>query len=97
MDFSSIHNYYEHLVINYLHTEVIPNHSEKSSDYFLDVACLALTKLPSRYMRHEIDMAFYLDSNEREKMASEVSRAIHEAIEYIDANLTKEDQYDNTK
>lgn len=24
MDFSSIHNYYEHLVIDYIHTEVLP-------------------------------------------------------------------------
>lgn len=94
MDFSSIHNYYEHLVTDYLHTEVIPKFDDKSNDYFLDIACYALTKLPARYMRHEIDMAFYLDSNERAKMASEVKHAIEEAIGYIDKNFNRDNRYE---
>ena len=60
MDFTSIHNYYEHLVIDYLKTELIPQMENQSQDFVMDVACYALTKLPSRYMRHEIDMAFYM-------------------------------------
>jgi hypothetical protein len=94
MDFSSIHNYYEHLVTNYLHSKVIPTYDDKTDDYFLDIACYALSKLPARYMRHEIDMAFYLDSNERSRMDTEVEQAIKEAINYIDENFNRDNRYE---
>ena len=42
MDFTSIHNFYEHLVIDYLQAEVIPKLEEQSTDFFLDVACFDL-------------------------------------------------------
>ncbi len=93
MDFTSIHNFYEHLVIDYLKTEVIPKYSDKSVDFFLDVACYALTKLPSRYMRHEIDMAFYLESEERAKMIIEVKNSVDSAVIFITENFNKNDRY----
>ena len=93
MDFTSIHNYYEHLVIDYMTNEVIPNNPDKSSDFFLDVACYALTKLPARYMRHEIDMAFYLDSKERGKMMDEVEKSVSKAVKYIEKNFNKDNRY----
>jgi len=93
MDSTSIHNYYEHLVIDYMQTEIIPNITDKSSDYFLDIACYALTKLPARYMRHEIDMAFYLDSSERTKMTDQVKKEVDDAVKYIDKNFNKDDRY----
>ena len=93
MDFTSIHNYYEHLVIDYMTTEVIPDHPDQSSDFFLDVACYALSKLPARYMRHEIDMAFYLDSKERGQMMDEVGKAVKKAVKYIEKNFNKDNRY----
>ena len=38
MDFTSIHNFYEHLVIDYLQSSVIPNHEDQPTDFFLDIA-----------------------------------------------------------
>ena len=93
MDFTSIHNYYEHLVTDYMTTQVIPRLPEHSQDFFLDVACFALTKLPARYMRHEIDMAFYLDSGERTRMTEEVKQAVEDAVIYIQANFNKDNRY----
>ena len=93
MDSTSIHNYYEHLVIDYMQTEIIPNMPDESSDFFLDVACYALTKLPARYMRHEIDMAFYLDSAERSKMAEAVKKQVDTAVKYIKKNFNKDNRY----
>ena len=90
MDFTSIHNYYEHLVTDYMTSKVIPDHPDKSTDFFLDVACYALTKLPARYMRHEIDMAFYLDSSDRAQMAEEVQQAVTQALDYIEKNFERE-------
>ena len=94
MDFTSIHNYYEHLVIDYLKTNVIPELENRSTDFFLDVACYALTKLPSRYMRHEIDMAFYMEENERSQMVNEVKKAVDSALEFITKNFNKNDRYE---
>jgi len=102
MDFTSIHNFYEHLVIDYLQAEIIPAHSElspgqsagQSTDFFLDVACYALTKLPSRYMRHEIDMAFYLESKERAQMMNEVKKVVDDAVVYITKNFNKDERYE---
>lgn len=94
MDFTSIHNYYEHLVTDYMITDVIPRMPEKSSDFLLDTACYALTKLPARYMRHEIDMAFYLSTDERLQMVSEVKQAVEDAITYMEANFNKDGRYD---
>jgi len=94
MDFTSIHNFYEHLVIDYLQAEIIPAHPEQSTDFFLDIACYALTKLPSRYMRHEIDMAFYLESKERAQMMAEVKKIVDDAVVYITKNFNKDERYE---
>jgi hypothetical protein len=94
MDFTSIHNYYEHLVATYLKTEIVPNHPGQSNDFFMDIACYALTKLPTRYIRHDVDMAFYMDEKERANMNAEVKAATDEALAYIKENFNKDNRYD---
>lgn len=94
MDATSIHNYYEHLVIDYMQSEVIPKMPDHSSDYFLDIACYALSKLPARYMRHEIDMAFYLESAERVKMMDHVKQEVDKAVKFIGKNFNKNNRYE---
>lgn len=96
MDISSIHNYYERLVANYLKTEILPNHPDQPHDFFMDIACYALTKLPTRYIRHEVDMAFYLDDKERADMDTEVKTAMGEALDYIKENFKKDHRYEES-
>jgi len=43
-----------------------------------DVACVALNRLQPRYIRHEVDFAFYLTDKERKAM----DRQVHDAVEY---------------
>jgi hypothetical protein len=93
MDFSSINNYYEHLVTDYMRTHVIPEFPEQGPDFFLDIACYALSKLPARYMRHEIDMAFYMSVEERLRMTDEVKKQVDNAVKYIKKNFNKDDRY----
>lgn len=95
MDATSIHNYYEHLVIDYIQTEIIAKTPAKSNDYFLDVACYALSKLPARYMRHEIDMAFYLEQSERSRMMEQVKTEVDKAALYIEQNFNKNNRYED--
>ena len=82
------------MVIDYMQTHVIPEMPDQSSDFFLDVACYALSKLPARYMRHEIDMAFYMDTAERLKMTDEVKKAVDNAVKYIEKNFNKDNRYE---
>jgi len=76
-----IHNYYEHLIVEHLECNNYSNSYDK--EFLADLCCLALTKLPARYIRHDIDMAFFLDADERNKMTKEVTVAIDTAKNYL--------------
>jgi len=87
MERSQIHNYFEHLVFDYIDQHIIPDAQKESDDYFLDMACIALNKLPTRYVRYEVDMAFFLHPEERGKMQESVKTAVTEAKQYIDEHF----------
>lgn len=82
MDIGSIHNYYESLVGEYLLNEALKG-DEVTQDFIEDVACLALNRLPARYVRHDVDMAFFLTTPERERMQQEVVEAVLVALEQV--------------
>ncbi|WP_395342130.1 late competence development ComFB family protein [Ningiella sp. W23] len=79
-----IHNYYEHLVLEKL--DALNLSKSKTNDYIADLTCLVLNQLPPRYIRHEVDMAFYLPISERQQMEMNVGQAVKSALEYLDAN-----------
>lgn len=81
MHFDSIHNYYETLVVRELIERYAADINTMNEDYLQDVACLALNMLPARYVRHDVDMAFFLTSSERAKISATVSEALTNAIE----------------
>lgn len=87
MELSEIHNYFEHLVFDYINLHIIPSSNDKPDDYFLDIACVALNKLPTKYVRYEVDMAFYLQQDDRETMRTSVRDAVKEAKLYIDEHF----------
>jgi hypothetical protein len=89
MNFDAIRNYYEHLVINYLMDEAAPRAKISDEELLEDIACLALNRIPARYIRHEVDMAFFLTTHERELMRNNVIQAVDSAIKTIEKN-TKE-------
>jgi len=87
--FSSIQNYYERLVFEFINDTLMEKYADMDDEFFLDVACYGLTRLPARYIRHEIDMAFYLAPGEREEMFNQVRDAILPAAEFIYARRQK--------
>lgn len=91
-DFDSIHNYYEHLVFEKLNQKV--NLGVIGNDYISDIACVALNHLPPRYIRHDVDMAFYLSPNEYEEIDEKVANAIEYAVSFV---LEKEDKSSGKK
>ncbi len=83
MAFESIHNYYEQLVLDQL-LELSANELHGASDDLLsDIACVALNQLPARYVRHNVDMVFYMTPVEQQNMAKEVIKAVKMAIDYV--------------
>ncbi|GAA0816722.1 late competence development ComFB family protein [Colwellia sp. D2M02] len=83
-----IHNYYEKLVMQQFATAKF---DEKYDDDFIaDLTCVVLNQLPTRYIRHEVDMAFYLPPSERFEMESRVKSAISKAIEFMADNKSND-------
>jgi hypothetical protein len=81
-NFEQVHNYYERLVFE----EVIhrsENHDEFSSDMLADVACVALNRLPTRYVRHDVDFMFYLTEHERNAIELSLKSALDFAFAYV--------------
>lgn len=80
MSFSSINNYYEQLVFKHILDSIL---TPVDDNFLEDVACVALNHLPAKYVRHEVDMAFYLTSEERNKIDADVTIAVRKAIDYV--------------
>jgi hypothetical protein len=49
-----------------------------SSDMLADVACVALNRLPARYVRHDVDFMFYLTESERHV----IERSLEEVLQF---------------
>ena len=82
MPFDSIHNYYEPLV-NEAMIKTIENGEVLDTDSLEDVACVALNQLPARYVRHTVDMVYYMTGEEREKIEKEVAKAVKYAFDFV--------------
>ncbi len=78
-DFSSLYNHHEREVFAAVMdaSKDFPEIAD-SNDLLCDVACVALNRLPPRYIRHEVDFSFYLTEHER----LEIDNAIMEAVSY---------------
>ena len=83
MAFDNIHNYYEVLVIQRLNDMRHASFIDRDPTFQEDVACVALNQLPARYVKHDIDMVYYMTIAEREQMEYAVHKAVTAAIEYV--------------
>lgn len=83
-DLDFIHNYYERLVI-----EAIAEQSERAQqgdrDFLADVACVALNRLPPRYIRHDVDMTFFMSPQDIKEIGEKVAQAVTDAINYVES------------
>jgi competence protein ComFB len=80
-EIDSIQNYYEGMVFEAIQ-EIMPDQMEDSAR-IADIVCVALNHLPPRYIRHKVDMAFYLSPQERQEMEDKVKAAINKAISIV--------------
>lgn len=83
MHFEDLHNYYESLVIQRITETLVRPGETPDEDFLQDVACVALNQLPARYVRHEVDLAFYMPVQERLEMLEAVQRAVDTATRFV--------------
>jgi len=85
-DFESLRNYYERQVFEavLMHAPTYPLLKEEQLP---DVACVALNRLPPRYIRHEVDLAFYLTEKERTENERLVEDSVRYAFEFVQARF----------
>ncbi len=79
-----IQNYYENRVFESLAEIAQPK--GYTDEQMVDLACLALNNLPTRYFRHEVDLAFYMSAHEHEEINSRVRQAVIDAIAFIEGH-----------
>ena len=81
LDYAHVHNYYEILVSE---TILATNaRAKKDPEFLADVSCVALNHLPPRYIRHDVDMNFFMSPVEREETHEKVKTAVNDAIEFV--------------
>lgn len=86
VDFTSIHNHNEQAVVDAV-LAAAPGYPGLAGepDLLADVACVALNRLPPRYIRHAIDLAFYEGEGQRAAAAKAVQEAVAHAFGFVQA------------
>lgn len=84
-DFELVHNHHERAVFAAVREGAPRYPAVEAKDLLADVACVALNRLPARYIRHDVDFAFYLSDAERADNAKAVDEAVSFAFEFVQA------------
>lgn len=85
-DFTSVHNYYERHVFDAV-IAAHGGHPGLDGDTLVDVACVALNRLPPRYIRHDVDFAFYQGEKERAAADKALKDAVAYAFQFVQARV----------
>ncbi len=59
------------------------DHQDFTTDMLADVACVALNRLPARYVRHDVDFMFYLTESERHVIESTLNEVLNFAFTFV--------------
>ncbi len=88
-DFDSIRNYYEQVVFR----RVMSGAGEypqltNDAEVLADIACVALNRLPPKYIRNQVDMNFFMSSHDRAKIEAAVEAAVSFAFRFMTSRAT---------
>jgi hypothetical protein len=86
-DFDLIHNHHERAVTEAVRTGAAHFPHLRDTELLADVVCVALNRLPPRYIRHEVDFAFYLTDRERSENEKAIAEAVTFAFEFVQARV----------
>lgn len=85
-----IHNYYERLVLQEIFAQST-RVQDGDRDLLADVACVALNRMPPRYIRHDVDMTFFMSPQDIQEISNKVVQAVTDAISYVESRERGED------
>jgi len=86
INFEQVHNYFERIVFEGVASQAA-HYTNYSADMLADVACVALNRLPARYVRHDVDMMFYLTEKERQSIDESIREALAFAFSFVDERM----------
>ncbi|MBP8127629.1 MULTISPECIES: late competence development ComFB family protein [Aeromonas] len=79
---TDIHNFYEHLVLKEIEKQDLQQ--KLTGDQMADLCCLTLNQLPSHYIRHDVDMIYFLTDDKRTEMEKLVVTSLKQALQKIE-------------
>ena len=82
-DFDAVHNYNERLIFELISDSADRYPALSDPELLADVACVALNRLPPRYIRHIVDMRFFTNDEESAKNDAAVSAAVEFAFDFV--------------
>lgn len=82
VNFEQVHNYFERLVFEEVARRAA-EHPSFTHEMLSDVACVALNRIPARYVRHDVDLVFYLTEQERHTIETVMTQALDDAFAYV--------------
>jgi hypothetical protein len=87
-DFTQLFNHHEREVFAAVMASA-PDYPDISisNDLLCDVACVALNRLPPRYIRHIVDFSFYLTEQERLSIDQGIVEAVEYAFNFVGARM----------
>lgn len=86
-DFDQIHNHHEILVRAAVSAKASQYPHLATEELLADIACVALNRLPPRYIRHTVDFAFYLTDKERSENEAAIAEAVDSAFKFVQARV----------
>lgn len=86
-DFDSIRNHLERAVFDAVSARADEQPHLRTQGLCADIACVALNRLPPRYIRHEVDLSFYMTEKERQENQSAVDEAVDFAVGFVQARV----------
>lgn len=85
-DFTSVRNHNERAVYDAVMRQSVQYPGlTHNPELLADVACVALNRLPPRYIRHEVDFVFYLSERERGDSERQLSETVEYAFGFVQA------------
>lgn len=88
INFEQVHNYYERLVFEDV-ARLSEAHKDFTADMLADVACVALNRMPARYVRHDVDLMFYLTEHERHAIEQSMEENLTFAFLFVAERVAK--------
>ncbi len=85
--FETIHNHHERTVLDAVIAAASGFDHLNDAQTLADVACVALNRLPPRYIRHDVDYSFYLTERERAENEAAINEAVSFAFEFVQAKV----------